>query len=195
MARQCVGVCSVLALAATALSAEASASLKEYTIDPAQTVVSFEVRKLGIARQSGEFNSVAGTVALDPESGGGSMNIAVDTRSIRAGSQTAETFLRGPSVLNVEQYNEIAYHAAHVVYGNGKPERIDGELTLLGVTRPVSLTIVDYSCPDASAREQRCKLDATAVFKRSDFGMTGYMAIISDEVKLEIHGVAGHVGD
>jgi polyisoprenoid-binding protein YceI len=55
--------------------------------------------------------------------------------------------------------------------------------------------IVDYSCPDASAREQRCKLDATAVFKRSDFGMTGYMAIISDEVKLEIHGVAGHVGD
>src|SRR5262245_39172890 len=180
MARQGVGICGVLALAAMGCSAEASASLREYAIDPAQTVVSFEVRKLGISRQSGEFSSVVGTVALDPESGGGSMHIAVDTRSIRAGSATAEKFLRGPSVLNVEQYNEIAYRAEHVVYVNGKPERIDGHLTMLGVTRPVSLTIVDYSCPDASAREQRCKLDATAVFKRSDFGMTGYMAIISD---------------
>jgi polyisoprenoid-binding protein YceI len=193
MARQGVGFCGVVALAAICFSAGARASPREYAIDPAQTVVSFEVRKLGISRQSGEFNSVAGTVALDAESGGGSMNIAVDTRSIRAGSAMAEKFLRGPSVLNVEQYNEIAYRAAHVVYVKGKPGRIDGELTLLGVTRPVSLTIVDYSCPDAPGREQRCKLDATAVFRRSDFGMTGYMAIISDEVKLEIHGVAGQV--
>jgi polyisoprenoid-binding protein YceI len=194
MARRSMGILhAALAFAAICLSAEASASLQEYTIDPAHTVVSFEVRKLGISRQSGEFSTVVGTVALDAEAGGGSMSIAVDTRSIHAGSETAEKFLRGPSVLNVEQYSEMAYRAERVVFVDGKPGRIDGALTLLGVTRPVSLTVVGYVCPGVAAREQRCTLDATAVFRRSDFGMTSYMALISDEVKLAIHGVAGHV--
>jgi hypothetical protein len=94
------------------------------------------------------------------------------------------------------QISTTRIDASRRPYVAGRPERIDGQLTLLGVTRPVSLTIVDYSCPDARAREQqRCKLDATAMFKRSDFGMTGYMAIISDEVNLAIHGVAGQVVD
>src|SRR3954471_3414710 len=94
-----LGAFALALIFAGLLIATAKASPRQYTIDPAQTLVSFEVRKLGMSRQSGEFNSVAGTVALDPEAGGGSMNIEVDTRSIRAGSEMAEKFLRGPSVL------------------------------------------------------------------------------------------------
>ena len=155
--------------------------------------MSFEVKRLGISRQSGEFSSVVGTVALDAEAGEGAIQITVDTRSIHASSETAENFLRGPNVLNVEQYGQIAYKAEHVVFIDGKPGRIEGTLTLLGVTRPVSLTVVGYACPHSSATsQQRCTLDATAFFKRSDFGMTRYLAIVSDEVKLDIHGVAGH---
>jgi polyisoprenoid-binding protein YceI len=181
---------SLLATVALSIASQATAVPAEYTIDPAQTVVTFEVRRLGIASQAGEFSRVAGTVTVDAEAGYGAVDIAVDTRSIRAGSQTMENFLRGPGVLNVEQHSEIAYKATHVVFANGKPDKIDGHLTLLGVTRPVPLTVVSYTCNDREAGQRRCRLDAIATFKRSDFGMTRYLALVSDEVKLAIHGVA-----
>ena len=181
---------SLLAIAALLISSQVAAGPTEYTLDSAETVVTFEVRRLGISSQAGEFSRVAGTVTLDAEAGNGAIDIAVDTRSIRAGSETMENFLRGPGVLNVEQHTEIAYKAAHVVFANGKPDKIDGHLTLLGVTRAVSLKVVSYTCTDREARERRCRLDATATFKRSDFGMNRYLALVSDEVKLAIHGVA-----
>jgi len=193
VATQSIWLARFFSLAAAMLSIDALAAANEYTIDTALTTVSFEVKRLGISRQSGEFSSVVGTVALDAEAGEGAIEITVDTRSIHASSETAENFLRGPNVLNVEQYGQIAYKAVHVVFTGGKPGRIEGTLTLLGVTRPVSLTVVGYTCPHSTATgQQRCTLDATAFFKRSDFGMTRYLAIVSDEVKLDIHGVAGH---
>jgi polyisoprenoid-binding protein YceI len=193
MARKSLWLMTLLSIAAPVFSAHASASTTEYTIDPDKTVVSFEVKRLGLSRQSGEFSSVAGTVAMDAEAGLGSIEIAVDTRSVRADSETMESFLRGPGVLNVERYSEIAYKAQHVVFAGGKPERIDGELTLLGVTKPVALTVERYICATArtASGHQVCKLDATATFKRSEFGMNRYLAVVSDEVKLAIHGVAG----
>ena len=182
----------MFAMAAVAHGTKVSAAPAEYTIDPAHTTVSFEVKRMGFSHRSGEFHSVAGTVALDAATSSGSLEIAVDTRSIRAGSESEERFLRGPSVLDVEQHSEIAFKAEHVVFAGGKPERIDGNLTLLGVTRPVSLTVTGYTCPAKAAPDQpKCVLEATAVFKRSAFGMTSYLAIISDDVKLSIHGVAG----
>jgi polyisoprenoid-binding protein YceI len=194
MARRSIWLTGLLAITAVSFCTPASASRIEYTLDPDHTVVSFEVKRFGISRQSGEFNSVVGTVALDADAGHGSIDIAVDTRSVRAGSEREENFLRGPGVLNVEQYSEIAYRAQRVVFVDGKPERIEGHLTLLGVTRPVSLTVQSYVCLGVvPPSRQRCKLDATAVFKRSEFGMTRYMAIISDEVKLAIHSMADDV--
>lgn len=192
MTQNSIWLKGLLAMVVASASTQALAAQSEYTLDPSQTVVRFEVKRFGISHQSGEFSTVAGTVAINSTSGSGSIDIAVDTRSVRAGNETEEKFLRGPNVLNVEEFSEIAYKAEHVVFANGKPERIDGHLTLLGVTRAVSLTVTRYTCPGASKNiQEACKLDATAVFKRSEFGMTRYMAIISDEVKLAIHGVAG----
>jgi polyisoprenoid-binding protein YceI len=166
----------------------------EYVIDPARTTVSFAVKRLGFSR-GGEFTSVAGTVMLDAAANSGSVDIAVDTRSVRTGSEPEENFLRGPNMLNVEHDTEIAYKAGHIEFVNGRPLRIDGELTLRGVTRPVSLTVVGYACPiDLVPGRRKCVIDATAVFKRSEFGMTGYRPFISDDVRLSIHGVAGHAG-
>jgi polyisoprenoid-binding protein YceI len=161
----------------------------DYVINPVETTVSFEVKQLGFAHRGGEFRSVAGVVVVDATKNSGSIHIVVDTRSVRAGSAIEETFLRGPSVLDVERHSEIAYRAEHIVFMEGKPARIDGELTLRGVTRPMSLTVRDYTCA------AKCVLDATAVFKRSEFGMTRYMAIIGDDVKLSIHGVTRDEGN
>lgn len=174
-------------LAAHLPTACAHATALEYRIDPAQTVVSFEVRYLGFARERGEFNSAYGTVALDAGAGNGWIDIVIDARSLQAGSQAKERFLRGRGLLNVEQYPEIVYRAERVVFAAGEPARIEGELTLLGVTRSVPLTVTHYDCARESLPlRQRCILSAAATFSRSAFGMTGYGALTSDEVKLAI---------
>jgi len=177
---------AVLVAGALAVS-PVPAAAHEYTIDPARTTVSFEVRSLGFNTQRGTFNGAVGTVALDAQSGNGRLEIAIDAHSIDGGNTATDRFLRGGQMLNAEQFPQILYRAERVVFSDGAPGRIDGELTLRGVTRSVPLTVTNYRCdngPDGT--RQRCSLNATATFKRSQFGMTRYRAFASEDVALDI---------
>jgi len=161
----------------------ASSHATEFTIDPTRTLVSFEMRSLGIT-QRGEFNRAAGSVTLDSTERRGELDIVVDARSLKAGSRATENFVRGPAMLNTAAHPEIAYRAHRIVFDAGRPTRIDGELTMLGVTRAVALDVSDYDCTGHLA--QRCTIVASAHVKRSAFGMTRYMLFASDDVKLAI---------
>ena len=167
-------------LALGALLTHANSGATEYTIDPTRTLVSFEMRSLGTI-QRGEFSRAAGTVVLDSEQERGELAIVIDARSFKAGSETTAKFVRGPSMLNTEAHPEIEYRAQRIVFADGRPARIEGELTLLGVTRSVVLDVSRYDCVD-----ERCAVVASANLKRSAFGMTRYMMFASDEVKLAI---------
>jgi polyisoprenoid-binding protein YceI len=175
---------SLLTLAA--LFWHASCHASEFTLDPTRTLVSFEMRSLGTT-QRGEFNRAAGTVRLDSTAARGELDIVIDARSLKAGSEATAKFVRGPSMLNTAVHREIAYQAQHILFSGDRPVRIDGELTLLGITRSVALEVSRYDCTDDSARGQRCTIVATASVKRSAFGMTRYMMFASDEVRLAIH--------
>jgi polyisoprenoid-binding protein YceI len=174
-----------LGLAAMAIAAPCAhpAEPQDYSIEPSHTVVTFQVRNLGIAKRRGVFNVVAGRVLLDPKAGDGSVEIVVNAESVQAGDPATQTFVRGKSFLNVDRYSEITYKADHIVFAGTKPTRVEGRLTLLGVTRTVPLTISEYRCAD-----QKCVLEAVATFRRSEFGMNHYLALVSDDVRLEIHG-------
>ena len=177
---------SVTVMAMQSLSAHSSEHA--YVIEPTRTVVTFEVHSLGLTKHQGVFNAVTGMVTLDPQVGNGSLDIHVSARSVRTGDAATQNFVRGKSFLDVEQYSEIEYKAEHVLFVGQIPTQVDGELTLLGVTRAVPLTISKYSCRSAAASDS-CILDAVASFRRSEFGMDRYRAFVSDDVKLEIHSV------
>jgi polyisoprenoid-binding protein YceI len=156
----------------------------EYTIDPSRTVVTFEMRSMGTL-QRGEFERTAGTVSLDPAEQRGEVEIVIDARSLRTSTEAAAKFVRGPSMLNTAAHPEISYRAGRIVFAQGKPARIDGELTLRGVTRSVPLQVSRYDC-DQNVPGERCAIIATASVKRSAFGMTRYMLFASDDVRLAI---------
>ena len=177
------GLCTLIQVLVP-VAAHSAARL--YALEPAHTTVSFEVKSFGIAKQRGVFDEAAGTGSLDPNGKDGLVDILVNARSVHTGEAAVQTFLRGSSFLNVEQFAEIAYRANRVVFLNGKPAQIDGRLTLLGVSREVTLTVSDYSCQEGLGS---CLLNATATFRRSEFGMSRYIGLVSDEVKLEIHSV------
>jgi polyisoprenoid-binding protein YceI len=156
------------------------ADATEFTLDPSRTVVAFEMRSMGIL-QRGEFRHTAGTVVLDSDEERGELDIVIDARSLQANNRATTKFVRGPSMLDTAAHPEIAYRAQRIVFSQGKPARIDGELTLRGVTRAVPLQVSSYECED-----ERCAIVATATVKRSEFGMTRYMLFASDDVKLAI---------
>jgi polyisoprenoid-binding protein YceI len=170
-------------IALTALCWHASSRATEFTLDPSRTLVSFEMRSLGTT-QRGEFDRAAGTVTLDSAEARGELDIVIDARSLKAGSAATAKFVRGPSMLNTAVHPEIAYRAHRIVFAADRPVRIDGELTLLGVTRAVALDVSSYDC--TGRVDQRCTIVATASLKRSAFGMTRYMLFASDDVKLAI---------
>lgn len=170
-------------LALSALCWHASSRATEFTLDPTRTLVSFEMRSLGTT-QRGEFDRAAGTVILDSAQARGELDIVIDARSLKAGSVATANFVRGPSMLNTAVHPEIAYRAHRIVFSADRPMRIDGELTMLGVTRAVALDVSSYDC--TGHLDRRCTIVATASLKRSAFGMTRYMLFASDDVKLAI---------
>lgn len=167
----------------TALLWHSGCRATEFTLDPARTLVSFEMRSLGTT-QRGEFNRAAGTVTLDSTEQRGELDIVIDARSLKAASEATAKFVRGPSMLNTAAHPEIAYRAHRILFTAGRPTRIEGELTLLGVTRAVALDVSNYDC--TGQLDQRCTIVASTSVKRSAFGMTRYMLLASDEVKLAI---------
>lgn len=179
-----------------ALIPHAQAAVAEYAIDPAHTVVTFETRNLGFLKYRGTFNDASGTVQLDP-AGGGRVEILVDARSLTAANAAMAQFLRGESLLDVERHPRIAYTARRIAFVAGAPERIEGELTLLGVTRPVTLAITGNDCVEhrSGAVRERCTMAATATFRRSDFGMSAYRAFASDEVRLIVNAAGVRVAN
>ena len=170
---------SLIALAA--LSWHAGSHATEFTLDPTRTLISFEMRSLGTT-QRGEFNRAAGTVTLDSTESRGELDIVIDARSLKAGSEATAKFVRGPAMLNTAAHPEIAYRAHRILFSEGRPTRIEGELTMLGITRAVALDVSSYDC----TRDERCAIVASASLKRSEFGMTRYKWFASDDVKLAI---------
>jgi len=168
-----------------ALLSDPPADASEYTLDPGRTLVTFEMRSLGTL-QRGEFSRMAGTVTLDSVQERGALDIVIDASSLRSSNAAATKFVRGPAMLDTAAHPEIAYRGGHIVFAHGKPARIDGELTLLGVTRPVPLQVSSYDCDHDSAVGERCAIVATASVKRSEFGMTRYRLFAADDVKLAI---------
>jgi polyisoprenoid-binding protein YceI len=178
-------------LAGITLATAASAAPQEFSIDPAHTHATFEVNHLGISTQRGRFSGAVGKVLLDAEAGSGSLEIALDARSISTGSEFMESLLRGNSFFNVEQHPRITLQSQSIQFEGGKPVRIDGQLTLLGTTRPVSLAVVGYDCTRKPFLIRvTCGMDAQTVIKRSEFGMTSVLGFVGDEVRLLIQAEA-----
>jgi polyisoprenoid-binding protein YceI len=182
---------SYIALTALASTATAIAAPEEFVIDSGHTFPTFEVRHLGIATQRGRFNHASGTVLLDRDTGTGSVDVTIDARSIDTGNESLDNLLRGPSFFDTAKFPEIRYKSSQAALIEGQPSRVEGELTLLGLTRPVTLNVSGFQCTRKPFLVTlRCGVDMNATFRRSDFGMSAVKAFVSDEVTILIQAEA-----
>ncbi len=175
----------IAAAFATALPALAQ---ERYTLDPSHTIVSFAIRHHGVSLQRGLFTRSQGRAELDPAGGGGRIEVTVEAASVLTGIDTLDRILRGPQFFNTAVHPRIRFVSDNIRYAEGKPVEATGQLTLLGVSRPVTLEIRDFTCTTHFLRRiPLCGADVHTSIRRSDFGMTfGLPNLIGDEVTLFI---------
>jgi polyisoprenoid-binding protein YceI len=178
---------TLAALAVSAAFALPAAAADSYTIDASHTYPGFEINHLGFSTMRGTFDATSGSVTLDPAAKGGSIEITIDTGSIDTGHAKRDEHLKGEEFFNVAQFPSMTYKAAKLRFNGDKLAGADGELTLLGVTKPVSLTVTSFNCGvHPMNKKQVCGANATATIKRSEFGMKTYVPAVGDEVKISI---------
>ncbi len=160
-----------LAVLLASTSIVASAAVETYSIEPGHTYPSFETSHMGISVWRGKFNSTSGKITLDRAAKTGTVDISIDAKSINFGLQKMDEEARSANFFNVEKYPEITYKG-EIKFKDKTPVAVDGELTLLGVTKPVKLKIDSFKCIEHPLlKKEDCGANATAVFDRVDFGM------------------------
>ncbi len=158
-----------------------------YTIDERHTFPGFEISHLGFSTQRGRFDKTSGTVTLDTDKKTGTVQITIDAKSIDTGLPALEDKLRSAEFFNTDQYPTISYRSDIVEYAGEEPYKVRGELTLLGVTKPLTLTIDHYHCGlHPMYMKTVCGINATGLIKRSEFGMNSFLPMIGDDVKIVI---------
>ena len=177
------------ALVLSALAATAVAAPKNYEVDTGHTFPSFEADHFGgMSVWRGTFNKTSGKVVLDREAGTGSVDVSIDTASINLGHEKLETHLKSPDFFDVEKFPTAVYKGKLAKFKDGAPTEVQGDLTLHGVTKPVTLTIRSFKCmAHPMKKKEFCGADASATINREDFGMAWGKAFgFKMDTKLEI---------
>ncbi len=155
-----------------AFAASVSAAPVTYEIDAAHTYPSFEAdHSGGVSLWRGKINSSAGKITLDKEAGAGTVEVTMDMKTIDFGHQGLNDHAQTPDIFDTAQFPTATYTGRLANFRNGAPTTIEGNLTMHGVTKPVTLTVNSFKCaPHRSGREV-CGADAQATIDRSEWGV------------------------
>jgi polyisoprenoid-binding protein YceI len=127
---------------------------------------------MGISLWRGKFNRSEGTVTLDRAAGVGEVRVEVDIASVDFGHDDMNKEARGSGILDADAHPRASYHGTLAGFVDGEPTRVDGELTLHGVTRPLVLRIAHFHCIAHPLHQRElCGVDAQASIDRAEFGI------------------------
>ncbi len=172
-----------LSLSVAALTS-AMAAPETYTIDPNHTFPTFEVNHLGYSIQRGRFDKTSGTITLDRVAKTGSADITIQTGSIDMGFDEWNKHM-DEKFFNVEKFPTMTFKSSKFKFKGDTLVAVDGDLTLRGVTKPVTLTVDLFKCaPHPMLKKDACGANATATIKRSEFGMSEFIPFVGDDIKI-----------
>jgi polyisoprenoid-binding protein YceI len=179
---------SIFAALASIAALPAAADPETFTIDPNHTFPSWEVGHMGLSIQRGRFNRTMGKVTVDTAAKTGTAEIVIDASSLDTGHPKLGEHLRGEQYFNVEKFPTLAFKAAQFTFEGDKVRAVAGDFTMLGVTRPVTLTAVTFNCAlNSLTKKKVCGGDFVGTLKRSEFGLTRSMTAVTDEVTLHVN--------
>lgn len=142
-----------------------------YTIDPTHTEISFSVRHLAISKVRGHFQTFAGTVEIAEQIEDSTASATIDVASINTNQAQRDEHLRTSDFFNVEEFPEMTFKSTGVAVDGGDLT-INGDLTLSGVTKPVTLEAEFGGATVDGYGNTKVGFEATTKINRQDFGVT-----------------------
>lgn len=175
------------AIAFLAAALPSSAEIQTYTIDPAHTRPTYEVMHLGYSLQRGRFNKTSGKITIDTAAKSGSADVTIDATTIDSGVPKLDEHLKSEDFFNVAKYPTITFKAVNFAFDGERVKTVTGDLSMNGVTKPVTLTANLFYCgPHPMTKKPQCGGDFITTVKRSDFGIKYGIPAVGDEVLLRI---------
>lgn len=188
MSRITLGVLALTVPLATAAAPES------YALDPYHTYPHFSVDHLGLSTLWGRFDRSSGKFTLDRAAKTGSLELTVDTASLSTGDndkgarpRARDEHLKSADFFNVAEFPRMTYKADSVKFNGDAPSEVSGTLTLLGVSRPLTLKIERWVCKDHPfSKKPVCGGNASGAIRRTDFGMKYGVPAVGDEIRLYV---------
>jgi len=183
-----------LALITAAAASAGIAAPETYLLDPTHTLPGFSVNHLGMSTVRGLFEGASGKVVIDRAARTGSVELKIakivgsaKTASVQTGVSQRDDHLRSADFFNVAEFPEMSFKSSKIHFKGDAPDAIEGTLTLLGVSKPVTLKVDSFKCgANPMSKKEMCGADVSGTIKRSDFGMKYALPAIGDEVRLAI---------
>jgi polyisoprenoid-binding protein YceI len=180
------------AILLVALPIAAQAQVTSWTIDSYHSSVAFAIRHAGVSTVNGSFYNVTGQVDWnDADVTKSSVNATIDTTTVSTGVTPRDNHIKSPDFLDVAKFPTITFVSTSVAK-TADGLTVTGNLTLHGVTKPVTLNVTDISAPQTMGPAGKQKtvrgLTATTTINRHDFGVMGGMAdaMVGSDMKITI---------
>lgn len=157
-----------------------------YKVDPVHSFVPFRIKHLDVSYSYGRFNNPTGTVvwdAADPSQS--SFNVELKTENVDTDNQKRDDHLKGPDFFDAKQFPTITFQSTAVKAAGENKFDVTGDLTLHGVTKTITITL-DKTGEAQTQMGYRAGWEAGFKIKRSDYGMTGMVGPVADEVELRV---------
>ena len=167
-----------------------------YALDPTHTRIGFVARHLMVTKVRGQFADFTGSITVGEDLASSTAEATLLTASIETGVADRDTHLRSGDFLEIEKHPTISFANAKVVSGKGTDFKVTGDLTIKGVTKPVTLDVeLDGIAKDPWGNE-KLAVSARTEIDREDFGMTWNVALetggvlVSKKIVIEIEAQA-----
>ncbi|WP_416242582.1 YceI family protein [Azospira sp. APE16] len=177
----------LVAVAITASSFAAVAAPETYVMDGSHTFPRFSYSHFGYSTQLSHFDKTSGKIVIDKAAKSGSVDVTIDMKSVNTGSALFNGHIQGEDFLDTAKFPTATYKSTKVNFDGDKVVSVDGNLTIKGITKPVTLSVTSFQCmPHPMLKKDACGANATAVIKRSEFNAGKYAPYVGDDVTLSI---------
>jgi polyisoprenoid-binding protein YceI len=165
----------------------AMAAPKTFEIDGSHTFPRFSYSHFGYSTQVSRFDSTTGSVVFDADAKTGSVDISIDTKSVNTGFADFNGHIQGEDFLDTAKFPKATFKSTKVNFQDGKPDSIEGQLTIKGITKAVTLTVTSFQAmAHPMLKKDAIGANAFTVIKRSEFNAGKYAPYVGDEVRIDI---------
>lgn len=154
----------------------------DWQLDPVHTSVEFVARHLMVSKVRGRFTGVTGTIHVAEDPAESWVEVEIDTSTVVTGDEKRDEHLRSPDFFDVERYPKITFRSTKLEGESPGRFVVHGDLTVHGVTRPVTLEAEYHGWTQSPFGDHRAGFSATTEVNREDFGLTWNVAIESGGV-------------